>query len=105
MQLVVIAFKKKESCHCLMGRVEVVGGKIKSPLYVQTEGGEYKSFNELGKKLDPEFVTIQGDGLWQITNGMSVVFQTTDQEYGRIFFYKFLNKNKNMHKEALPPQN
>jgi hypothetical protein len=103
MQLIVIAFKKKESCHCLMGRVEVVGGKIKSPVYVQTEGGEYKSFPELGKKLDPEFVAVTGDGLWTITNGMSVVFQTTDQEYGRLFFYKFLNKNKGMNKEAPSP--
>jgi len=103
MQLVVIAFKKKESCHCFMGRVEVSGGKIKAPLYVQTEGGEYKSFTDLGKKLDPDFVITVGNDLWTISNGMSVVFQTADQEYGRLFFYKFLNKNKQMHKEAPSP--
>ena len=103
MQLVVIAFKKKESCHCFMGRVEVVGGKIKTPLYVQSEGGDYKSFGDLGKKLNPDFLSAVGDGLWSITNGMSVVFQTTDDEYGRLFFYKFLNKNKQMNKEAPSP--
>ena len=103
MQLVVIAFKKKESCHCFMGRVEVVGGKIKTPLYVQSEGGDYKSFGDLGKKLNPEFLSAVGDGLWNISNGMSVVFQTTDDEYGRLFFYKFLNKNKQMNKEAPSP--
>jgi len=103
MQLVVIAFKKKESCHCFMGRVEVVGGKIKAPLFVQSEGGDYKSFGDLGKKLNPEFLSAVGDGLWSITNGMSVVFQTTDDEYGRLFFYKFLNKNKQMNKEAPSP--
>ncbi len=103
MQLVVIAFKSKETCQCFMGRVEVAGGKIKTPVYVQTEGGVYKSFPELGKKLDPEFVSVTGDGLWVITNGMSVVFQTTEQEYGRLFFYKFLNKNKGMNKEAPSP--
>jgi hypothetical protein len=102
-QMIVIAFKSKESCHCYMGKVEVSGGKIKTPLYVQTEGGDFKTFTALGKKLDPEFVSTQGDGLWQIGNGMSVVFQTTDQEYGRIFFYKFLNKNKQMIKEAPSP--
>ena len=96
MQLVVIAFKKKESCNCLMGRVQVTGGKIKSPVYVQTEGGEYKSFADLGRKLDPDFAAAAGDGLWTITNGMSVVFQTTDQEYGRVFFYKFLSAPKNL---------
>jgi len=103
MQLVVFAYKKKESCNCLMGRVEVSGGKIKAPLYIQTEGGDYKTFAELGKKLDPDFIAAVGDGLWTITNGMSVVFQTTDQEYGRVFFYKFLNKNKGMSKEAPSP--
>jgi hypothetical protein len=100
---VVIAFKSGESCHCFMGKVEVSGGKIKSPLYVQTEGGEYKTFTSLGKKLDPEFVLAQGNDLYTINNGMSVLFRTADQEYGRIFFYKFLNKDKQMNKEAPSP--
>jgi hypothetical protein len=102
-QLIVIAFKSKESCHCYMGKVEVAGGRIKLPVYVQTEGGDYKTFTELGRKLDADFIAVQGDGLWQVSNGMSVVFQTTDNEYGRIFFYKFLNKNKQMSKEAPSP--
>jgi len=102
-QEVVIAFKSKESCHCYLGKVEVSGGKIKAPLYVQTEGGDYKTFVAMGKKLDPEFITVQGDGIWSITNGMSVLFQTVDQEYGRIFFYKSLNKNKQANKEAPSP--
>src|SRR4051812_21033452 len=37
-QMIVIAFKNKESCHCYMGKVDVVGGKIKTPVYVETEG-------------------------------------------------------------------
>ena len=101
--MVVIAFKRKESCHCYMGKVDVASGKIKTPVHVQTEGGEYKTFTAFGKQLDPEFIATQGDELWQISNGMSVVFQTTDQEYGRIFFYKSLNKNKQMIKEAPSP--
>jgi hypothetical protein len=100
---VVIAFKSKESCHCYMGKVEVANGKIKAPVLVQTEGGDYKSFLALGKKMHPDFLEVVGDGLWEITNGMSVVFQTTDNEYGRIFFYKSLNKNKQMSKEAPSP--
>ena len=100
---VVIAFKTKESCHCYMGKAEVAGGKLKFPLQVETEGGTYKTFTEIGKKLDAEFLAVQGDGLYNIANGMSVVFQTTDNEYGRIFFYKSLNKNKQMSKEAPSP--
>jgi len=103
MQEVVIAFKSKESCHCYMGKVEISGGKIKAPLYVQTEGGDYKTFVQMGKKLDAEFLIAQGDGLWSVTNGMSVLFQTADQEYGRVFFYKSLNKNKQANKEAPSP--
>jgi hypothetical protein len=103
MQEVVIAFKSKESCHCYLGRVEVAAGKLKAPLYVQTEGGAYKTFVAMGKKLDPEFLAVQGDALWNITNGTSVLFQTVDQEYGRVFFYKSLNKNKQANKEAPSP--
>ena len=102
-QLIVIAFKSKESCHCYMGKVDVLDGKIRTPVYVQTEGGDYKTFTALGKNLDTEFISAQGAGLWSISNGMSVVFQTTGGEYGRIFFYKFLNKNKEMIKEAPSP--
>ena len=102
-QLIVIAFKSKESCHCYMGKVEIAGGKIKAPLMVQNEGGDYNTFTALGKKLDPDFLAAQGDALWDVTNGMSVLFQTTDQEYGRVFFYKSLNKNKKMNKEAPSP--
>jgi hypothetical protein len=100
---VVIAFKSKESCHCYMGKVEISGGKLKAPLYVQTEGGDYKTFVAMGKKLDPEFLAVQGDALWNVTNGMSVLFQTADNEYGRVFFYKSLNKNKGANKEAPSP--
>jgi hypothetical protein len=103
MHEVVIAFKSKESCRCFLGKVEILGGKIKAPLYVQTEGGDYKTFVAMGKKLDPEFISVQGDALWQVTNGMSVLFQTVEQEYGRVFFYKSLNKNKGANKEAPSP--
>jgi len=105
MQPVVVAFKSKESCHCYMGRVQVTGGKIKAPVYVQTEGGEYKTFAELtpDKKMDPDFLAAVGEDLWSISNGMSVVFQTTDKEYGRMFFYKSVNKNKSSSKEAPSP--
>lgn len=103
MHEVVIAFKSKESCHCYMGKVEIAGGKLKAPLFVQTEGGEYKTFLAMGKKLDPDFLAAQGDALWTVTNGMSVLFQTVDFEYGRVFFYKSLNKNKQANKEAPSP--
>lgn len=104
MQKVVITFKSGESCHCFMGKIEVVGGKLKAPLYVQEENGEYKTSTELGKKLDPEFVTSMGADLWKISDGMSALFRTTDQEYGRIFFYEFANKGATAKKVAPSPE-
>lgn len=103
MQDVVIAFKNAEEYHCFMGRVQVTGGKIKAPLYVQTENGEYKTFTSMGKKLDPEFVAASGDQLWKITDGMSALFKTADNEYGRLFFYKFVSKGGQSNKTAPSP--
>jgi hypothetical protein len=100
---VVVAFKSGESCVCFMGKIEVAGGKIKPPLYIQTENGEYKLASDLGKKMDQEFVTTIGADLWSISNGMSVLFRTASQEYGRLFFYKFANKSGNSYKEAPSP--
>lgn len=50
--------------------------------------------------MDQQFATSVGADLWDITDGMSVLFKTTTQEYGRIFFYKFANKSANSNKEA-----
>ncbi|HZI52681.1 MAG TPA: hypothetical protein VFD56_03215 [Chitinophagaceae bacterium] len=103
-QPVVIALKSEESCTCLMGQVEVLNGRIKPPLFVQQESGEYRAINVTGKKLDPAFVTAMGDDqLYAISEGMSIVFKTTGQEYGRLFFYTFANKGAQSNKEAPSP--
>src|SRR4030095_6873156 len=102
-QEVVITFKSGESCHCFMGKVEVLGGKIKPPLHVQSENGEYKTFASLGEKLDADFVAAEGDQLYKIADGMSVLFKTADNEYGRLFFYKFINKGSQTNKRAPSP--
>jgi|SRR5215211_3684866 len=104
MQQVVIALKDEESCRCLMGQVEVAGGKIKPPLYFQQENGEYRLVSIVGKKLEPAFAgSMSPEELYTIKDGMSIVFRTTDHEYGRLFFYKFANKSAQSNKEALSP--
>lgn len=103
MQPVVIALKGEVSCTCLMGQVEVVNGRIKPPLFVQQESGEYRALNVTGRKLDAAFVTAIGDELYAISEGMSIVFKTTGQEYGRLFFYTFANKGAQSNKEAPSP--
>ena len=104
MQQVVIALKGDESSHCYMGQVEVVGGKIKPPLYFQKENGEYHLVSVVGKKIEPAFqASMSADELYAIKDGMSIVFRTTDKEYGRIFFYKFVNSSSQGNKTASSP--
>jgi len=104
MQQVVIAFKGPDGCHCFMGQIEVVGGKMKSPLFFQQENGEYKPVSTVGKKLESAFTgSMTPDELYAIKDGMSIVFRTSDGEYGRLFFYKYVNKGAQSNKEAPSP--
>jgi hypothetical protein len=100
---VVVAFKTPETCICFMGKIDVVGGKMKGPLYIQSEDGNYKAVQDLGKKLEPEFVTSMGADLMNVTDGMSALFRTQSQEYGRVFFYKLAKKGGNSNKIAPSP--
>ena len=94
MQQVVIAFKSPDgSCLCFMGQIEVAAHKIKPPLYFRKENGEYKPVSTVGKKLEAAFAgSMSPDELYTIKDGMSIVFRTSDNEYGRLFFYQFVNK-------------
>ena len=100
-QQVVIALKSNEGCHCFLGKVEVAAGKIKPPLYFQQENGEYRQVSAVGKRLESAFTSsMTPDELYAIKDGMSIVFRTVDQEYGRLFFYTFVNKGPNSNKVA-----
>ena len=101
MQPVVIALKSNESCHCFVGRVEVAAGKIKPPLYFQQENGDYRPVSAMGKRIEAAFAaSMTPEELYSIKDGMSIVFRTVDQEYGRIFFYTFVNKGPTSNKAA-----
>src|SRR4030095_16929592 len=101
MQQVVITLRGPEGCRCFLGQIAVVGGKIRPPLQFQQDDGQYRPVTTLGKKLEPAFVaSLTTDELYSIKDGMSVVFRTSDQEYGRLFFYKFVNKGTAANKVA-----
>jgi hypothetical protein len=102
-QEVIITLRRQEKSVCYLGKIEVVSGKIKPPLWVQKEDGSYDTFAAMGKKLDPEFTANIGeDDLFAITDGTSISFRTSEQEYGRLFFYKFLNEKPKANKQAPP---
>lgn len=104
MHPVIITLKNEEACVCLVGQIEVANGKMKAPLMVQQEDEEFKPFNAIGKKLDPVFAsTMTEDQMLTVTDGMSVLFRTTSQEYGRIIFYTFANKSSKANKAAPSP--
>jgi hypothetical protein len=88
-----------------MGQIQVTGGKMVAPLMVQQENGEFKPFNAMGKKLDPVLVSsMTQDELTAITDGMSILFRTTSQEYARIIFYTFANTGAKSNKAAPSPE-
>ena len=101
MQQVVIALKGPNGCRCFLGQIEVVGGKIKPPLQFQQDDGQYRPVTTMGKKLESAFATsMTPEELYAIKDGMSIVFRTSDQEYGRLFFYQFANKGGAQNKVA-----
>jgi hypothetical protein len=100
-QQVVIALKGNGTCQCFLGKVEVAGGKIKPPLYFRQENDEYRLVTSAGKRLEAAFVgSMTPEELYTIKDGMSIVFRTGDQEYGRLFFFTFVNKGANSNKPA-----
>jgi hypothetical protein len=104
MQPVVITLKGEHGTICLMGQIQVTAGKMVAPLMVEQENGEFKPFNAMGKKLDPVLASsMTQDELATVTDGMSILFRTTTQEYGRIIFYTFANTGKKANKAAPSP--
>ena len=90
--------------NCFVGKVTVEGGKIKPPVIVEKEDGSFDTFVALtGIQGDPVFMKNMGDALFSIHEGMSVNFQMADAEFGRIFFYKFLNEKPKAPKKAPSP--
>lgn len=90
---------------CYMGKVEVAGGKMVLPLWVQKEDGSFDTFGRVsGKNLDPGFQhSLTQDELLAVSDGMSISFRTSDMEFGRLFFYKFLNDKPKALKAAPSP--
>ncbi len=91
---------------CYMGRVDVVDGKLKRPIWVQKEDGTFDTFSHMsGKRLEPAFEkSMVEDDLMAITDGMSINMKTSDMEFGRIFFYNFLNDKPKSLKQAPSPK-
>lgn len=104
-QEVIITLRRQDNRSlCYMGKIEVAGGKVKPPLWVQKEDGTFETFGAMGKKLDPEFAgNMSEEDLYMITDGMTISFRTSDQDFGRLFFYKFLNDKPKANKKAPSP--
>ena len=90
---------------CYMGKIEVANSKIKPPIWVQKVDGTYDTFAAIsGKQLDPSFAkSMSEDELLTISDGMSINMKTSDLEFGRVFFYTFLNEKPKALKEAPSP--
>ncbi len=89
---------------CFMGKVEVAEGRMKPPVMVEKEDGSFDTFRAMtGLQMDPAFEKSTLD-LMSINDGMSINFKMSDMEYGRIFFYDFLNDKPKGRKNAPSPK-
>jgi hypothetical protein len=104
-QEVIITIRRQDKSICWMGKVDVVGGKMKLPIWVQKDDGTFETLSAtMGRKLDPEFASnISEEDMLTITDGTSISFRSSEQEYGRLFFYKFLNDKPKTNKTAPSP--
>jgi hypothetical protein len=103
-QEVIITLRGQTSNECFMGKIEVLNGKIVLPLWIQKDDGSYEPNSSIGKKIDPEFAsTMTQDELFSITDGMTISFRTQEGDFGRLFFYKFLNDKPKSNKVAPSP--
>lgn len=102
---VIISLRDSESgtSQCYLGRVDVANGKMKRPIMIQKADGSYEPFATLGKGVDPGFLkSMSEDDMMAIADGMSVNFLLSGGEYGRIFFYTFINEKPKALKQAPP---
>lgn len=103
-QDVIITVRGTDKNQCYMGKIDVANGRMTLPLYVQKEDGSFALASSLGKTIDPEFTTATSvEDRLTISDGMSISFRTSDGEYVRLFFYKFLNEKPKAYKVAPSP--
>ncbi len=101
---VIVTVRGEDNSECYLGKATVADGKIVPPLLVQKQDGSFESYATLGKKLDPSWVASQNkETIYEITDGMSVTFYTSDKEIGKIFFYTFVNDKPKANKKAPAP--
>jgi hypothetical protein len=98
MQPVVVSASKYGANHCLMGRIQVKGGKLVFPLFLEKEDGTL-----LEVQTRPTRTPLTADpGLLAITNGCSDRFESADGEQIELFFYHSLNPRPTAFKRAPP---
>jgi len=101
---VIISIRNEQGSQCYVGKAEVSEGKIMPPILIQKQDGSFEPVGALGKQLDPTWLASQNkDTLYEIVDGASMTFYTTEKEFGKLFFYKFLNDKPKANKVAPPP--
>lgn len=100
---VIITIRNGDISDCFMGKVEVKGGVMTSPLQIQKVDGSWEEFDKrasaayLGtdNRLKEEFRTV--------ADGMSLSVPLADGELIRLFFYNSLRDKPKGNKRAPSP--
>ncbi|EAZ79422.2 hypothetical protein [Algoriphagus machipongonensis] len=90
---------------CFMGKATVKDGKVALPVYIQKDDEAYVPAERMFKSLDMEWVAKQDiNRLYEITDGMTNIFQTQEKYHIRLFFHTFIHPDHRNNKKAPPAQ-
>ena len=101
---VIVTVRGEDNTQCLMGKATVQSGKIVPPLLIQKQDGSFEPASSLGKQLDQNWLATQNkETVFDVTDGMSITFYTTDKDMVKLFFYTFVSEKAKANKVAPAP--
>ncbi|WP_296699632.1 hypothetical protein [Algoriphagus sp.] len=90
---------------CFMGKATVKEGKVALPVYIQKNDDALVPAERMFKSLDQEWLEKQNpETIYDITDGMTNIFQTQEKYHIRLFFHTFIHPDHRTNKKAPPAE-
>ncbi|MBN3580889.1 hypothetical protein JYB64_00720 [Algoriphagus aestuarii] len=100
---VVFVVLNQGNSDCFMGKATVKNGKVALPVYIEKDDGAMVPAERMFKSLDMEWLATQNlESLYDITDGMTNIFQTQEKYHIRLFFHTFIHPDHRNNKKAPP---
>lgn len=100
---VVFVVLNQGNSECFMGRATVKNGKVALPVYIQKDDDTLVPAERMFKSLDMAWLSNQNyETIYDITDGMTNIFQTQEKYHIRLFFHTFIHPDHRSNKKAPP---